>query len=367
MMANDYYDILGVSKDASQDDIKKAYRKLARQHHPDANPNNKEAEEKFKEASQAYEVLGDAKKRTDYDNGVRQFGPGGPGPCQDYGQGFGGFNGAGFDIFGDIFDMFSGGAAGGRPRARGPERGRDIQYNLRLNFDDAVKGTAVRIDVAHEADCKTCNATGAKPGTSPKVCPACGGRGVVSNTQGFFSIQQPCRNCGGGGQIIEEPCPDCKGRARVTVTDNLTVKIPAGVENGSTVRVKGKGEAGLRGGPAGDLYVVTQVTPHKFFRREHADVWLDLPVTYPELALGAKIEVPTLTGKVTVKVPAGSQADQVLRVGGKGAPRLRGVGRGDMFVRLTVVVPGKLSAEEKELLTKLNKAAKEDVRKGLKS
>ncbi len=366
-MAQDYYELLGVAKDASPEEIKKAYRKLARQHHPDANPDNKAAEEKFKEISQAYEVLSDTKKRSDYDNGVRFFGAGGPGggpgAGQDYGAGFGGFNAGGFD-FGDIFDMFSGG--GGRPRGRGPERGRDIQYNLRLNFDDAVNGTAVRIDVAHEVDCKTCNATGAKPGTSPKACPACGGRGVVSNTQGFFSIQQPCHNCAGTGQIIEEPCPDCGGRARVNVTENLTVKIPAGVENGSTIRVKGKGEAGLRGGPAGDLYVVTQVAPHKYFRRDHADVWLDLPVTYPELALGAKISVPTLTGHVTLKVPAGSQADQVLRVGGKGAPRLRGLGRGDMFVKLTVVVPAKLSAEEKELLTKLTKASPEDIRKGLK-
>lgn len=366
-MARDYYEILGVAKDAGQEDIKKAYRKLARQHHPDANPDNKGAEEKFKEASQAYEVLSDPKKRSDYDNGVRAFGPGGPGgpgAGQDYGAGFGGFNAGGSDIFGDIFEMFGG---GGRARSRGPERGRDAQYNLRLNFDDAVNGSAVRIDVAHEVDCNACGATGAKAGTSPKACPACGGRGVISNTQGFFSIQQPCRNCAGTGQIIEEPCPDCRGRGRVGTTENLTVKIPAGVENGSTIRVKGKGEAGLRGGPSGDLYVVTQVAPHKYFRRDHADVWLDLPITYPELALGAKIAVPTLTGQVTLKVPAGSQADQVLRVGGKGAPRLRGMGRGDMFVRLKVVVPGKLNAEEKELLNKLTKAGKEDVRKGLKS
>jgi molecular chaperone DnaJ len=363
-MAEDYYKLLGVAKDASQDDIKKAYRKLARQHHPDANPDNKAAEEKFKEVSQAYEILGDEKKRAEYDRGVRYFGAGGPGAGQEYGQGFGGQQGFDpSDIFGDIFDMFSG---GGRGRPRGPERGRDQYYNLRMNFDDAVNGTAVKINVAHEVDCASCNATGAKAGTSPKTCPNCGGRGVVSNTQGFFSIQQPCHNCGGTGTIIETPCPDCRGRGRTSVNEHITVKIPAGVVHGSTIRVKGKGEAGLRGGPAGDLYVVAQVAPHKFFVRDGADVWLDLPVTYPEMALGAKIEVPTLNGHVTLKIPAGSQVDQVLRVGGKGAPRLKGLGRGDMFVRLKIAVPGKLNAEEKELLTKLTKAVKEDVRKGLK-
>ncbi len=359
-MTRDFYEVLGVSKEASQEDIKKAYRKLARQHHPDANAGNKEAEEKFKEVSQAYEVLGDAKKRGDYDRGVRSFGNGGPGAGQQYGQ-YEGFGEGGFD-FGDIFDMFTG---GGRTRAAGPERGRDTYYNLRLNFDDAVKGTAVRIEVAHEVDCTACGASGAKAGTSPKICPNCGGRGVVSNTQGFFSIQQPCRNCAGTGHIIETPCPECKGRGRTHVTEKLTAKIPAGVDTGSTIRVKGKGEAGLRGGPPGDLYVVTQVAPHRFFRRDGANIWLDLPVTYPELALGAKLKVPTLNGGITLKVPSGAQADQVLRVGGKGAPCLKGLGRGDMFVRLKVVVPNRLSAEEKELLTRLAKSSKEDVRRNL--
>jgi molecular chaperone DnaJ len=365
-MAKDYYEVLGVAKDSSKDDIKKAYRKLARQHHPDANAGDKAAEEKFKEVSQAYEVLGDDNKRADYDRGVRYFGAGGPGAGPGAGQGYEQWQGGegGFDIFGDIFDMFTGGG-GGRARARGPERGRDTYYNLRMTFDDAVKGTAVKIGVAHEVDCQTCGATGAKAGTSPETCTLCGGRGVVSQTQGFFSIQQPCRNCAGTGRIIKEPCPDCRGTGRKAVTENLTVKIPAGVETGSTIRVKAKGEAGFRGGPSGDLYVVTQVAPHKFFRRDGANIWLALPVTYPELALGAKIKVPALNGTVTLKVPAGAQADQVLRVGGKGAPKLKGLGRGDMFVQLKVVVPNKLSAEEKELLTKLGKATGEDVRRGL--
>jgi molecular chaperone DnaJ len=363
-MASDFYEVLGVAKDATAEDIKKAYRKLARQHHPDANAGDKAAEEKFKEVSQAYEILSDEKKRADYDRGVRYFGNGGPGPGQGYEQwqNFGGGEG-GFDVFGDIFDMFTGG--GGRARARGPERGRDTYYNLRMTFDDAVRGTAVKIGVTHEVDCAACSGSGAKAGTSPTTCSLCGGRGVVSQTQGFFSLQQPCRNCAGTGKIIEHPCPDCQGRGRKAVTEQLTVKIPAGVETGSTIRVKAKGEAGFRGGPSGDLYVVTQVTPHKFYRRDAANIWLELPVTYPELALGAKIKVPTLIGSVTLKVPAGAQADQVLRIGGKGAPRLKGLGRGDMFVRLKVVVPGKLSAEEKELLTKLGKAIKEDVRQGL--
>lgn len=363
-MPRDFYEILGVSKDASKDEIKKVYRKLARRHHPDANAGDKAAEEKFKEVSQAYEVLGDDKKRADYDRGVQYFGGGGPAAGQGYeqGQGFGGGEG-GFDVFGDIFDMFTGG--GGRARARGPERGRDTYYNLRMTFDDAVKGTAVKIGVAHEVDCESCRATGAKAGTSPETCTLCGGRGVVSQTQGFFSIQQPCRNCAGTGRIIREPCPDCRGTGRKPISEHLTVKIPAGIETGSTIRVKGKGEAGFRGGPSGDLYVVTQVAPHKYFRRDGANIWLELPVTYPELALGAKIKVPALNGSVTLKVPAGAQSDQVLRVGGKGAPKLKGLGRGDMFVQLKVVVPSRLSAEEKELLTRLNKATNEDVRRGL--
>ena len=361
-MTRDFYEVLGVAKGASQDDIKKAYRKLARKFHPDANDGDKGAEEKFKEVSQAYEVLGDAKKRADYDQGVRIFGEGGPYGGAGYSQWQPGTDTAGFDIFGDIFDMFTGGA---RTRARGPQKGRDTYYNLRLSFDDAIKGTAVRIDVAHEVDCKACGATGSKAGTTPVTCPNCGGRGVTSHTQGPFSIQQPCRNCAGTGRIIETPCPNCGGRGRATVNEKLTVKIPAGVITGSTVRVRGKGEAGQRGGPSGDLYVVTQVAAHKFFRRDGANIWLDLPVTYPELALGAKLKVPTINGSVTLRVPAGAQADQILRVGGKGVPRLKGLGRGDMYVRLKVVVPGKLSAEEKELLNKLGKAAREDVRQGL--
>ncbi len=356
MNGKDLYEILGVSRDASDADIKKSYRRLARKYHPDANPGDKSAEEKFKEVSQAYEILGDPKKRTDYDHGVNVFQQGGfsggRGPTA-------GFNG--FDIFGDIFDMFT----AGQTRRPGPERGRDTYYNLSLKFDDAVKGTAVRINVTHEVNCDVCSGSGSKPGTSPITCPTCHGTGMVSTSQGFFSISQPCRTCGGAGQIIQTPCEKCKGRGRIPKTETMTVKIPAGVHDGSTVRVKGKGEAGILGGPNGDLYVVTRVEPHKFFRREGDDIWLEIPVTYMELALGGKIKVPTLNGSVTLKIPAGSQADQIFRLHGKGSPKLKGLGKGDMFVRLKVIVPAKLAAEEKELLLRLNKLGPEDIRKDL--
>jgi len=352
----DFYDTLGVPRDASDADIKKSYRRLARKYHPDANAGDKAAEEKFKEVSQAYEVLGDSKKRTDYDRGVNFFQQGGYG---DFGEGApgGGFNG--FDIFGDIFDMFTAGQA----RRPGPERGRDTYYNLGLKFDDAVKGTAVRINVTHEIACDVCGGSGAKPGTSPVACKVCNGRGMVSNSQGFFSISQPCRNCGGTGQIIETPCAKCHGRGRMPKTETLNVKIPAGVHDGSTVRIKGKGEAGALGGPNGDLYVVTRVDPHQFFKRDGDNIWLELPVTYMELALGSKVKVPTLNGNLTLKIPAGSQSDQIFRLHGKGSPRLKGLGKGDMYVRLKVVVPAKLTAEEKELLLRLNKLGPEDIRK----
>lgn len=361
-MANgkDFYDILGVARDAGADEIKKAYRKLARKYHPDANPGDKTAEERFKEVSQAYEVLGDAKKRAEYDQGVRFFQQGGAGGFEGFGQDapFGGF-----DIFGDIFDLFTAGQA----RRAGPERGRDLYYNLTLKFEDAVKGTAVKIDVPHHVTCVTCGGVGAKPGTGPKICSVCQGRGMVSASQGFFSISQPCRSCGGVGEVIEQPCEVCRGSGRAPKTESLTVRIPAGVHDGSSIRVKGKGEAGHRGGPAGDLFVVGRVMPHRFFRREGDDIWIDLPVKITEAALGAKVKVPTLNGSVTLKIPAGSQSDQMFRLKGKGVARLKGLGRGDMYVRLKIAVPRKLSAEERELLDRLDKVSPEDPRKGLVS
>lgn len=358
----DYYEILGVPRDASQKDIKDAYRKLARKHHPDANPGNKEAEEKFKEISQAYEVLGDAKKRAEYDQGARFFRQGVP--WEEFTRpGFRGFED--FDIFGDLFDIFTGGPR--TRRAAGPERGADIYHTLRLSFEDAMRGAATRINVTRNEICPTCGGSGARPGTAPKTCPVCQGRGVVSRSQGFFSISQTCRNCAGTGQVIDQPCPTCHGRGRAPKAEQLTVRIPAGVEDGSTIRVRGKGEAGMRGGPHGDLYVTVSVSPHRFFRREGSDIWLDLPVTFPEVALGATLRVPTLDGRVSLKIPPGAQSEQVLRLKGMGAPRLRGLGRGDMLVKLKVVVPGRLSAEEKELLTRLSKLTKEDVRRDLTS
>lgn len=356
----DYYEILGVPRDASEKDIKDAYRRLARKYHPDQNPGNKEAEEKFKEANQAYEILGDPKKRADYDQGVRFFREGGTWEDflrRDFGRGFGDF-----DIFGDLFDIFTGGMGA---RRAAPERGRDIYYTLQLSFDDAMKGVATRVNVTHEEVCPTCGGSGAKPGTAPKACPVCNGRGMVSRSQGFFSISQTCRNCAGTGKVIDQPCPTCHGRGRAPKAEQLTVKIPAGVEDGSTIRVKGKGEAGVRGGPPGDLYVVTKVAPHRFFRRDGSDLWLDLPVTFPELALGTTVKVLTLDGTVTLRIPAGAQADQVFRLRGKGASKLKGLGRGDMLVKLKIVVPSKLSAQERELLMRFGKLGTEDVRKDL--
>ncbi len=354
MNGKDFYETLEVPRDANAEDIKKAYRKLARKYHPDANKDDKNSEEKFKEVSQAYEVLSDKKKRTEYDEGVRYFQQGGFRPT-------GQKTAPGFDIFGDIFDMFTAGQA----RQAGPERGRDTYYKISLSFENAIKGTAVKINVTHEVPCPKCGGSGAKPGTSPRTCPTCQGRGMVSSSQGIFSISQPCRNCGGVGQVIETPCDDCRGRAFIPKTEKLTVRIPAGVHNGSTVRIKGKGEVGRRGGPPGDLYVVTRVTPHRVFRRDGNDLWLDLPVTYTELALGSKVKVPTMNGSVTLKIPAGAQADQILRIRSKGAPKLKGRGKGDMFVRLKVVVPRKMKASEKELLMRLGKLEKEDIRKDL--
>lgn len=354
----DYYQILGVPRDASQEQIKSTYRKLARKFHPDRNPGDKEAEERFKKINQAFEVLGDSRKRAEYDQGVRFFREGG-GTWEDFLRREPGF-GADFDIFGDLFNLFGGGR-----RAAAPERGRDAYYTLQLSFEDAMKGVATRISVAREDLCPTCGGSGAKPGTSAKTCPVCGGRGVVLQSQGFFSISRTCSNCGGTGKVVETPCPTCHGRGRTEKVEQLTVKIPAGVEDGSTIRVRGKGEGGLRGGPPGDLYVATKVARHRFFRRDGSDIWVDVPVTFPEAALGTTVTIPTLDGKVTLKIPAGAQSDQVFRIRGKGAAKLRGIGRGDMLARLKIVVPSKLSAQEKELLTRLGGLSKEDVRKEL--
>ncbi len=372
----DYYQTLGVSKDATQKEIKAAYRKLARRHHPDANPGNKAAEEKFKEVSEAYEVVGNAKKRKEYDEIGRFFqaggpgGPGGPGGYRVHTGGPGGDFGQAFSDFGpgmgDLFDVFGGfGGAGGGAAPHQPQRGRDLYYSINLLFADAIKGVTTRLSVTPQAVCTDCGGSGAKPGTSPVICQTCQGRGSVAQNQGFFSLSRPCPQCYGQGTIIEQPCAKCGGRGRAPEHKKITVKIPPGVRDGSKIKLKGRGEPGEHGGPAGDLYVVTKVAAHPFFRQEGSDIVLDVPVTFAELALGAKITVPTIDGKVSLKVPAGTQDGRVFRVRGKGAPKLRGVGRGDMLARLKLQVPSKLSAKEKELIGKLGEAAGGDPREKL--
>ena len=349
----DLYETLGVSKSASQDEIKKAYRKLARAHHPDANPGDAAAEERFKEVQSAYDVLSDPEKRKQYD----RFGSAnGRGPT----PGAGGFNFEGFDIsdLGDLGDIF-GGLFGGRGRAqqqpRG-QRGNDLEVDVRLSFEDSLRGVETTIPVQLETACRECNGSGAKPGTAPTLCPECKGRGVVSESQGLFALSQPCPRCRGNGTVIEDPCPRCHGSGRERRTKRYTVKIPAGVKDGSKIKLRGKGEAGYGGGEAGDLYVVTRVEPSKLYTRRGDDLVVDVPVSYPDATLGARVQVPTPDGEVTVKVKAGTEDGTLLRVKGKGAPKLRGSGRGDVLARVRLTVPKKLSKKQRELIEELQKA-----------
>lgn len=373
----DYYKVLGVEKSADEKAIKSAFRKLARRYHPDKNPDDKAAEEKFKEVNEAYEVLSDKEKRAVYDRGPEAFfgmgGPGGPGAggfppggfTFDFGEGA--HDTASFGAFDDIFDLLGGGARRGAGRRAGGQRGADLAYEVNLSFDEALKGVNTKLNVRKRSTCPTCRGSGAAQGTSATTCPSCGGRGVVAQNQGFFSLSRPCPKCGGSGRVIEKPCPTCGGQGAVLETKPVTVKLPPGVNEGSKIRLAGKGEAGTGGGPAGDLYVVVHVTPHAFFKRKGADVSMDLPVTVDEAALGAEVPVPVPGGgKVTVKVPAGAESGKVLRVRGKGAPRLKGGGHGDLLVKIKVLTPTKLSAEQKELLKRFASSRGEDVRAHLK-
>jgi molecular chaperone DnaJ len=378
-MNGDFYKTLGVPKEASQDDIKKAFRKLARQYHPDKNPGDKASEEKFKEVSQAYETLSDPEKRKQYDELVRlgAFGPGGFRPGQG-GQGFdprifqqwqqqqqqGG--GQAFDMgdLGDILSNLFGGAAGGRggfgggrARRQTAERGTDLQVGVTVSFDDALRGVQLRVPVEKQDVCATCHGSGAAPGTTPKVCPQCDGRGVTARNQGPFALSQPCTRCGGSGTIIETPCHTCGGSGVVNQTKRYQVKIPAGVKDGTKIRVKGRGEAGLRGGPAGDLYVVVHVRENDLFKRRGDDFTIEVPVTFAEAALGASIRVPTPGGgNVSLKVPAGTQDGRTLRVRGKGATKLKGGGHGDLLARLRLVVPEKLNKEQRKLVEEFGRS-----------
>ncbi len=353
----DLYDILGVEKTSSQDELKKAYRKLAREYHPDRNPGDADAEERFKEIQGAYDVLGDPEKRKAYDeDGFKIF----------TGEGAGGFN---FDV-GDLGDLFGGifgqaGSAGGRRRSRG-QPGRDLEVEVNVSFEDSLKGLETKIPVQLDAACTTCGGSGAEPGTTPVICPECRGRGVVSESQGVFALSQPCPRCRGNGTVIEKPCKTCSGSGRQRRTKRYTVKIPAGVKDGTRIRLKGKGEPGFGGAPPGDLHVVTRVAASPLYERRGADLVIDVPVTYAEAALGSEVDVPTPEGPISLKVPAGTQDGKMLRVRGRGAPKLNKSGKGDLLARIKVSVPTKLSKAEREALENLKKVSREDPREKLR-
>ena len=362
------YDVLGVPKNASQDEIKKAYRKLARQYHPDRNPGDKSAEERFKEVQGAYDVLSDAEKRKQYDtfgsaDGRFRGGPGAPGGFRVEDFDLGDLGGGIGDILGGLFGRGRGGQSG-RSHA---QRGADLEVEVNLSFEDALRGIETKIPVDAQQVCSECGGSGARPGTTPVVCPECRGRGVRAESQGLFAISQPCPRCRGNGTIIEDPCRRCHGTGRERRTKRYTVKIPAGVKDGSRVRLKGKGEAGTGGGPAGDLYVVTRVAESPLFRRRgQADLVLDVPVTYAEAALGANVQVPTPDGgPVTLKVRPGTQDGTMLRLRGRGAPKLRGDGKGDLLARVKLSVPRKVTKAEREAIENLQKVSRENPREGM--
>ena len=346
MSKRDYYEVLGVSKNCSEADLKKAYRRSAQKYHPDRNQDDAGAEEKFKECKEAYEVLNDSHKRAAYD----QFGHAGVDPSMGGGgfgrgaAGAGGFN----DIFGDVFgDIFGGGRGGGGQRVY---RGSDLRYNLELSLEDAVAGTEVKIRVPTMVACTTCDGSGAKKGSSPTTCTTCGGHGQVRMQQGFFSVQQTCPHCQGNGTIISDPCTACRGKGRVQERKTLSVKVPAGVDNGDRIRLAGEGEAGESGGPPGDLYVQISVKQHPIFQREESNLFCDVPISFVTAALGGELEVPTLNGRVNLKVPPETQTGKMFRMRGKGVKPVRGGPVGDLVCKVTVETPVKLTRKQKDLL-----------------
>jgi molecular chaperone DnaJ len=345
MAKRDYYEVLGVNRDASEDDLKKAYRKLAMKFHPDRNPDNPKAEEQFKEAKEAYEILSDKQKRTAYD----QFGHAGVDPSAGGagmgGAGMGGFADAFSDIFGDIF----GGRAGGGGRSN-VYRGADLRYNLEVSLEDAARGTETRIRIPTMAECDSCHGSGAKKGSEPKTCPTCGGHGQVRMQQGFFSIQQTCPKCHGTGRYIADPCTACQGAGRVKQHKTLSVKIPAGIDEGDRIRLSGEGEPGVNGGPAGDLYVQIHLKAHAVFQRDHDDLHCEMPVSFTTAALGGEIEIPTLDGVAKLKVPAETQTGKVFRLRGKGIKGVRSIGHGDLLCHVVVETPVSLTDRQKDLL-----------------
>jgi molecular chaperone DnaJ len=354
------YEVLGVTRTATPDEIKKAYRKLARAHHPDRNPGDTAAEERFKEAQDAYDLLSDPEKREQFD----RFGATGVGP--------GGFQDVRFENvdLGDLSDLFGGGVGSifgrgaGQARPR-PQRGVDLESRVSISFDDALNGVEVRVPVDTETACRACGGTGAEPGTVPGQCPDCSGSGLISDSHGLFALSQPCRRCRGNGMVVDTPCTVCRGAGRERVTKRYLVKVPAGARDGTRIRLRGKGEPGAFGGPPGDLWVRVEVERSSLYERRGADLVLELPVTYPEAALGATVEIPTPDGPVALKVPAGTESGKLLRVKGRGAPKLKGGGRGDLLARVKVTVPAKLTKAEREALEAYGKAARERPREGL--
>ncbi|PID72461.1 MAG: molecular chaperone DnaJ [Desulfobulbus propionicus] len=358
-MSESYYDLLGVARDASGDTIKKAYRKLAMKYHPDRNPGDQEAEAKFKEAAEAYEVLSDAKKRQIYDrygkDGLRNSGYSGPGNSEDI---FSHIN----DLFGDIF-----GFGGGRSRQRDPNapvQGDDLRYDIQISFMDAVHGVNREVDITKKETCFTCDGSGSRPGYRPETCPTCHGRGQVIRSQGFFQVSTTCPQCQGAGQVIKEPCNDCHGEGLVNKSKKVSLKIPAGVDTGSRMRLTGEGEGGRRGGQSGDLYVIIHVEDHEYFQRDGQLIYLQLPVPMVKAALGCEIDVPTIHGTAKLKIPVGTQAGDRFTLRKEGVPSLRGGSKGDMLVEVQVKTPVKLSKKQKELLREFENLNKETEEEG---
>ena len=359
----DYYEVLGIQKGASEDEIKKAYKKLARKYHPDMNPGDQEAEEKFKEVNEANEVLSDPEKKARYD----QFGFAGVDPNYGAGAG-GGAYGGGFDFgdLGDIFGSFFGGGFGGgqRRNPNAPQRGESIRASVSVSFTEAAFGCEKSVTLERSEQCPTCKGNGCAPGTTPEICPDCHGTGTVQTRRqtpmGVFASNGPCRKCGGTGRLIHQPCPDCRGTGAVRKRKTIKVTIPAGIDHGQTISLRGQGNAGKNGGPAGDLLITVMVQPHELFRRDGVDVFCEAPITFTQAVLGAELEIPTIDGKVKYSIPEGTQTGTVFRLKGKGIPVLNGRGRGDQYVTVTIETPRNLNKEQKEALRKFSEAVGEN-------
>jgi molecular chaperone DnaJ len=354
----DYYEVLGVSREAGADDLKRAYRKLALQYHPDRNPDDPHAEERFKEASEAYAVLSDAEKRRAYDRfGFAGVGAEGGPAGFDFGD-LGGLS----DVFNDLFGELFGAPRGGRGRGRGRgQRGADLRYNLEITLADVVAGLETQLKLPKMRPCRACDGSGAPPGTRPERCPQCRGTGQTILQQGFFRISRPCEACGGDGELLRQRCPECRGAGRVEGQQTITVRVPPGVDDGVRLRVSGEGEAGIAGGPAGDLYVVVSVARHPLFEREGQEIHCEVPIPFASAVLGGEVEVPTLDGKVTLRVPEGTQSGKIFRLRGKGLPPLQGGARGDQLVRIFVEVPTSLTPRARELLSEFAQECGADV------